>query len=247
MKAGLTDIEIGTRIRTTKRWNKKIITGTITNPFGCFGEAFAGIRIDAQYHAEFGEIANLMELDFSIINKGNIMELKEKLDALNWSQLHALWDVWIYQNSESPNEKAMIEDILNIAIDETAEAELCWDIDNIDKITQVNTKNTKLLDFLQTEFKNYQKNVLPLHPDNPAKSDAMDEDYEAFDNAKNNFLESLWDVITEHFNNPMKRFEFIVTLSGIGRSADGAWADAVNAFQDDAGMPDEDKTKIVDF
>ena len=49
MNAGKTNIEIGTKIKTTKNWDVTIITGTITHPFGCFGMydygAIAGIRI----------------------------------------------------------------------------------------------------------------------------------------------------------------------------------------------------------
>ncbi|MFW5872133.1 MAG: hypothetical protein ACOCUT_03415 [bacterium] len=47
MKAGLIDIKSGTRIRTTKKWNKYIVEGEITHPFGSLGGteygAIAGI------------------------------------------------------------------------------------------------------------------------------------------------------------------------------------------------------------
>ena len=71
MKAGKTNVEVGTRIRTTKNWDRRIVTGTITHPFGCFGMydfgAIAGIRIDKQYQNEFVEIGNLMKNDFVVI------------------------------------------------------------------------------------------------------------------------------------------------------------------------------------
>ena len=72
MDAGKTKIQVGTKIRTTKQWDEKIITGTITHPFGCFGvtpSTIAGIEIDTEYHAEFGEIGNLFKGDFEIIER----------------------------------------------------------------------------------------------------------------------------------------------------------------------------------
>jgi len=72
MKAGKTKLECGTRIKTTKQWDKEhIVTGEITHPFGCFGSydngAIAGIRIDKEYQIIFGEIANLFKNDFEVI------------------------------------------------------------------------------------------------------------------------------------------------------------------------------------
>jgi len=72
MKAGRTDIEIGTRIRTTSRWDKSIITGEITHPFGCFGitkSTVAGIYIDPEYKNEFGKIGNLYDGDYEVIKE----------------------------------------------------------------------------------------------------------------------------------------------------------------------------------
>jgi len=70
MKAGKTNIEIGTRIKTTKTWDATIITGTITHSFGCFGMydygAIAGIYIDKEYQSQFGETGNLMKNDFEL-------------------------------------------------------------------------------------------------------------------------------------------------------------------------------------
>lgn len=76
MKAGKTNIDIGARIRTTKRWDEEaIITGTITHPFGCFGgNPIAGIYIDKEYQGTFGEIGNLYKGDFEVITE---TELKE--------------------------------------------------------------------------------------------------------------------------------------------------------------------------
>jgi hypothetical protein len=71
-KAGKTNLECGTRIKTTYHWdNDKIITGEITHPFGKFGSydygAVAGIRIDEQYQKEYGDIGNLFDGDFEPI------------------------------------------------------------------------------------------------------------------------------------------------------------------------------------
>ena len=38
MIAGKTNIDCGTKIKTTLRWDRTIITGIITHPFGCFGK-----------------------------------------------------------------------------------------------------------------------------------------------------------------------------------------------------------------
>jgi len=71
MKAGLTEIKIGTKIKTTKQWNNIIVTGRITHTFGEFGGtskgAIAGIRLDEEYHNIFGEIGNLFEGDYQVI------------------------------------------------------------------------------------------------------------------------------------------------------------------------------------
>lgn len=71
MKAGKTEIECGTKIRTTLKWQNAIVTGEITHPFGAFGMydhgAIAGIRIDKEFQSLFGEIGNLMEGDFEVI------------------------------------------------------------------------------------------------------------------------------------------------------------------------------------
>jgi len=66
MNAGKTKFKCGARIQTTRKWDRKrIITGTITHPFGAFGAgAVAGIRIDRKYHKYFGEVGNLYRGDF---------------------------------------------------------------------------------------------------------------------------------------------------------------------------------------
>ena len=72
MKAGKTNLEVGTRIKTTKKWDPNIrVTGKITHPFGIFGGtdygAIAGIRIDEEFQLIFGEVSNLMPGDFEKI------------------------------------------------------------------------------------------------------------------------------------------------------------------------------------
>lgn len=68
MKAGKTNLDVGTKIKTTKKWDDVIITGTITHPFGCFGGydkgAIAGIYIDTEFQKTFGKTGNLFEGDF---------------------------------------------------------------------------------------------------------------------------------------------------------------------------------------
>lgn len=70
MKAGKTNVEVGTKIKTTLQWGE-IVTGTITHAFGCYGGtdygAIAGIRIDKEFHEEYGEEGNLFEGDFEVI------------------------------------------------------------------------------------------------------------------------------------------------------------------------------------
>jgi len=54
------------------------------------------------------------------------------------------------------------------------------------------TKQKQLLDFLQTEHKRYNETILPLYPKSL-------DDFIDFDHAKSEFLENLWDTISEHF------------------------------------------------
>lgn len=83
------------------------------------------------------------------------------------------------------------------------------DIDNLDETGDAETirrqflhketptgkfrRQGDLMKFLQDEYKRYPK-VLPLYPSD-------DEDFEAYDDAKTDFLESLWDVISQHFDD----------------------------------------------
>ena len=70
MNAGKTNIPVGTKIRTTKRWDEKIVTGKITHPFGCFGgNPMAGIYIDKEYQEDFTDIGNLYTGDFEVIEQ----------------------------------------------------------------------------------------------------------------------------------------------------------------------------------
>ena len=56
-------------------------------------------------------------------------------------------------------------------------------------------RKSDLLEFLEEEYKRYRTEILHLHPDEPES----DNDFVTFDMAKNEFLESLWDVIHQHF------------------------------------------------
>lgn len=187
------------------------------------------------------------------MNRGNIMGLKEKLEAMEYLQIYKLWDLWIHQNCESPNEEQMIQELSDMVFhDPGVEAELLSDVDGVDKLCKIDAENIKLLDFLQTSYNEYQADVLPLVPDlYETNADESADEYEAFDLAKNEFLESLWDVISQHFDDvgkpKMKRFEFTITLAGQGDCADGAWIDAVNSFGDDPGMPDPENTKVSEI
>lgn len=54
-----------------------------------------------------------------------------------------------------------------------------------------------LLAFLADEHKRYRAEILPLHPD-------VDEDcscFSQYDIDKSDFLEALWDVISQHFDD----------------------------------------------
>lgn len=117
--------------------------------------------------------------------------LKEKLEALSDSQIFKLWDLWIRQESESPNESQMIRELLIVVdADEVAEAELLADVANIENLCKP-PESAKLLAFLKEQYEHYHAEVLPFY--------AVNEDMA--DNAKNEFLESLWDVINQHFDD----------------------------------------------
>lgn len=116
------------------------------------------------------------------------MDIKQKLNKLNYLQLYKLWDLWKQQNQESPNESAMIDDLLELVADDVpATKELLDDADNVDKPTEA----VKLLEFLAEQYKEYQENILPFYAESEDLADA----------AKDEFLESLWDVIQQHFDD----------------------------------------------
>lgn len=56
-------------------------------------------------------------------------------------------------------------------------------------------RQADLMSFLADEFKSYQAKIQPLYPANLPD----DIDYREYDKAKTEFLESLWDVISQHF------------------------------------------------
>lgn len=74
MNAGKTKIPTGTKIRTTRQWDREfIITGTITHPFGYFGgNPIAGIYIDKEYQPPFSDTGNLYKGDFEVVNKSEV-------------------------------------------------------------------------------------------------------------------------------------------------------------------------------
>lgn len=62
---------------------------------------------------------------------------------------------------------------------------------NIIELTSDNIHGMKLLEFLKEQHIEYQENILSFY--------AVNEDMA--DDAKNEFLESLWDVIQQHFDD----------------------------------------------
>lgn len=57
-----------------------------------------------------------------------------------------------------------------------------------------------LLAHLLEQAKEYKANVLPLYPSDD-EPDSVTTDFSEFDEAKNELLESLWDVIYQHFSD----------------------------------------------
>lgn len=72
---------------------------------------------------------------------------------------------------------------------------------NIIELTSDNVHAMGLLESLKASYNEYKKDVLPLVPD--LYSDHEDDEYRTFDEAKNDFLESLWDVIQQHFDDAL--------------------------------------------
>lgn len=66
---------------------------------------------------------------------------------------------------------------------------------NIIELTLENVKIFGLIPFLVEQAEHYRAEILPLYPSPPHSLC----DFESFDLARNEFLESLWDVIQEHF------------------------------------------------
>lgn len=67
---------------------------------------------------------------------------------------------------------------------------------NIVELTSDNISAMGLVPFLAEQWKYCRKHILSLVPNLYA-----DDDYEKFDAAKDEFLESLWDVISQHFDD----------------------------------------------
>jgi hypothetical protein len=71
---------------------------------------------------------------------------------------------------------------------------------DLDKEDRENTKRQDLLDFLASEHKRYNTEIQPLYP-----NENGDCDYTVFDESKTDFLEDLWDVISQHFDDENAR------------------------------------------
>ena len=67
--------------------------------------------------------------------------------------------------------------------------------------TNKGRRKTDLMAFLSDEVKRYKAEILPLIPDEDADTETSDNSYMEFDETKNEFLESLWDVISQHFDD----------------------------------------------
>jgi hypothetical protein len=175
------------------------------------------------------------------------MGLQKELETLNSLEVYKLWVLWGFQNQESPSEAEMIEQLSDlVATDDVAAAELLLDIANVSCTSQQQPQQDAiLLAFLSASYAEYSRDILPLMPKNVHCNDV---DYKAFDAAKNDFFEALWDVISQHFSDDDdKHFEFTITLSGDGCCAVDAWIDAIEAFNLDPGAYGNfDAVKIVE-
>lgn len=69
--------------------------------------------------------------------------------------------------------------------------------------TNKGRRSADLIEFLQAEYKRYRTEILPLHPDNRKSTcgEMIDAQFQEYDTDKNEFLESLWDVISQHFDD----------------------------------------------
>ena len=63
-----------------------------------------------------------------------------------------------------------------------------------------NKTGADLLEHLKEECVRYKAEILPLYPAYGQRSEFADS-FENFDEAKNEFLESLWDVIYQYFTD----------------------------------------------
>ena len=75
MKAGQTDLEVGTRVQITGITNKDDIelnglTGTITHPFGfgCTKKGWVGVYLDT-HATSYGDKCNIKETELKIIEE----------------------------------------------------------------------------------------------------------------------------------------------------------------------------------
>lgn len=64
-------------------------------------------------------------------------------------------------------------------------------------------RKADLYDRLAAEYKRFGAEIASLHPGNRESVSGQQEDYQfqEYDNKKNEFLESLWDVISQHFDD----------------------------------------------
>ncbi len=90
---------------------------------------------------------------------------------------------------------------------DAARQHLSAETDLADDTARINT--AMLVCHLREQAREYKANILPLHPDNPDSRFGhpyeIDDSFETFDSAKNEFLENVWDVIYQHFVDERER------------------------------------------
>jgi len=63
-------------------------------------------------------------------------------------------------------------------------------------ITRTVSQDAALLAYIKEQVRHYRAEILPLYPSSDDESDSG-----PFDEAKNEFLESLWDIVCQHFDD----------------------------------------------
>ncbi len=65
--------------------------------------------------------------------------------------------------------------------------------------------NSVLVAHLREQDEHYRTVIQPLYPDTETYPDDGSDNFEDFDAARNEFLESLWDVVGQHFADERER------------------------------------------